>query len=199
MAVAMGNGSVGSSVAGTRLCCVDVVEVCVEGFLEIRFLDFDSDVAEDDDTRPGLESRVAGIRIIRGGGSDGVGVVAEVDADELCTGESESAQVAKSWIFDPRLRNKEFVFFRSDEFDAGVDMPLRFSVADSVEELFARRRSGDGGGLLSVPGMYKSGFRRWAICLMNFIVASCRSSSLYVVTLFPASSAVSRIGKKFAT
>jgi hypothetical protein len=65
----------------------------------------------------------------------------------------------------------ELAFFLRDELEGGVDMPFRFSVTRSDDELFAfRSGAGDDGGL-SVPGMCKSGFKRWAICLMNFMVA----------------------------
>jgi hypothetical protein len=60
--------------------------------------------------------------------------------------------------------------FLNDELEGGVKMPFRFSVTSRVDELFAFRSAGDDGGL-SVPGMCKSGFNRWAICLMNFMAA----------------------------
>jgi hypothetical protein len=101
-------------------------------------------------------------------GNGGVGVASVGATRVLSTG--ESPQLAKSWMLDPRPRNMELALCRSEEWDGGVEKSLRFSVTSSVDELFALRRPGDGGGL-SVLGMRRSGFRRWAICLMNFMVA----------------------------
>jgi len=73
-------------------------------------------------------------------------------------------------MLDPRPRNMELAFLRSEECEGGVESSLRFSVTSSVVELFDLRSTAGGG--LSVPGMCKSGFKRWAICLMNFMVAT---------------------------
>jgi hypothetical protein len=101
-------------------------------------------------------------------GNGGVGVASVGATRVLSTG--ESPQVAKSCMLDPRPRNMELALCRREVWDGGVEKFLRFSVISSVEELFALRRPGEGGGL-SVLGMRRSGFRRWAICLMNFMVA----------------------------
>jgi hypothetical protein len=95
-------------------------------------------------------------------------VVAEAVATDVV---GESPQVAKSCMLLPRARNMELAFFLRDELEGGVESSFRCSVTRSVDELFAFRiGDGDGGGL-SVPGICKSGFKRWAICLMNFMIA----------------------------